>query len=120
MCTAIITPKKLSGTITAPPSKSESHRAIICAALADGNSEIQNVSLSNDVLATINAVKVLGARVTFVENKIIINGSPCFATNFAKINPSFIFLKISLLSGTIGNLVLRPSSSANKLLMYLQ
>jgi len=86
MCTAIITPKKLSGTITAPPSKSESHRAIICAALADGNSEIQNVSLSNDVLATINAIKVLGARVTFVENKIIINGSPCFATNFAKIN----------------------------------
>ena len=86
MSTAIITPKKLTGTITAPPSKSESHRAIICAALADGNSEIQNVSLSNDVLATINAIKALGARVTFAENKIIINGSSCFATNLAKID----------------------------------
>ena len=86
MCTAIITPKKLSGTITAPPSKSELHRAIICAAMAEGPSEINNVSLSNDVLATLNAVKALGASVMFAENKLMINGSSAFKGNKVEID----------------------------------
>lgn len=86
MCTAIITPKKLSGTITAPPSKSELHRAIICAVMAEGPSEINNVSLSNDILATLNAVKALGASVMFAENKLMINGSSAFKGNKVEID----------------------------------
>jgi 3-phosphoshikimate 1-carboxyvinyltransferase len=59
-----ITPKKISGVITAPPSKSYSHRAVILAALAEGTSVIQNLLLSEDILLTLAAMKQLGANIT--------------------------------------------------------
>jgi len=61
-----ITPKKLSGRIEIPPSKSYTHRAIICAALADGISIIKNVMLSDDVMATVKAVQAFGAQIDFI------------------------------------------------------
>ena len=57
-----ITPTRLSGSLTVPSSKSMSHRLVIAAALASGESRITNLSLSEDITATLNAVKVLGAR----------------------------------------------------------
>ena len=42
-------PGPLSGTIQAVPSKSASHRALICAALADGRSVIKNMIFSEDM-----------------------------------------------------------------------
>lgn len=59
-----ITPTKLRGSIQAPPSKSYGHRAIIAAALAGGESTIYNLSFSDDILATFDAVKALGALAT--------------------------------------------------------
>jgi 3-phosphoshikimate 1-carboxyvinyltransferase len=50
-----------SGVITPPPSKSLCHRAVICAALARGESVIRNVVLSEDVEATLQGVEALGA-----------------------------------------------------------
>ena len=47
--------------VCAPPSKSMAHRHLICAALADGESIIRNVALSEDVLATIDCLRALGA-----------------------------------------------------------
>ena len=41
-----ITPRKLSGTIQVPPSKSQAHRLIIGAALANGTSHIHNLAHS--------------------------------------------------------------------------
>ncbi len=58
--TVIIRPKKLSGEISIPPSKSMSHRAIIAAALSQGTSRVSNVILSDDIIATINAMKNFG------------------------------------------------------------
>jgi 3-phosphoshikimate 1-carboxyvinyltransferase len=49
------------GVITPPPSKSLSHRAVICAALAQGESVIRNVALSEDIEATLQGVTALGA-----------------------------------------------------------
>ena len=51
------------GTVTPPPSKSLSHRSIICAALAaeGGVSEIQNLVFSDDVSATLGCLESLGA-----------------------------------------------------------
>ncbi len=86
MSLAIITPRKLSGTITAPPSKSDTHRAIICALLSRGVCEIQPVELSNDVVATINAAKVLGAIVNVVSNRLIIDARGTFFQNDVTIN----------------------------------
>ncbi len=47
-----LTPSKLRGTITPPPSKSYTHRALIAAALAGGNSELTNLADSKDIIAT--------------------------------------------------------------------
>ena len=54
-------PAKLCGSITPPPSKSQAHRLIIAAALSDGACEISNVAFSQDILATLDAMKQLGA-----------------------------------------------------------
>ncbi len=56
-----ITPTRLCGTITPPPSKSQAHRVIIGAALADGESTISNVSPSQDITATLRCMEALGA-----------------------------------------------------------
>ena len=70
-----ITPQKLSGEVTIPPSKSLAHRAIIAASLAKGRSVITNVAYSKDILATIDAMKSLGAKIEKFDNYLIINGS---------------------------------------------
>lgn len=49
---AIITPSNLSGTIVPPPSKSQAHRLLIAAALANGEGRISNLADSQDILAT--------------------------------------------------------------------
>ena len=59
-----VMPSVLNGNITAPPSKSAAHRAIIAASLAYGTSIISNVDLSSDIRATIGACKSLGAKIT--------------------------------------------------------
>lgn len=57
-----IAPSRPSGCVTAPPSKSISHRALICAALAQGVSVISNLAFSEDILATVDALTAIGAR----------------------------------------------------------
>lgn len=48
------------GRVEAPPSKSVSHRYLICGALS-GGSVIENVAFSEDIKATLNCLKALGA-----------------------------------------------------------
>jgi 3-phosphoshikimate 1-carboxyvinyltransferase len=67
MSNLILYPSLLKGNITIPPSKSMCHRGIICAGLAKGLSVVNNISLSEDILATLNAIKALGANIE-VEN----------------------------------------------------
>ena len=57
-----ITPRKLSGTVQPPSSKSQSHRLIIAAALAKGESRLHNISPSQDITATLRCMTALGAR----------------------------------------------------------
>lgn len=64
----------LKGSVKIPPSKSIAHRAIICAALADGESYLQNIQYSQDILATLEAISALGAKVTREENAVKIIG----------------------------------------------
>ena len=64
---------KACGTASAPPSKSMAHRALICAALT-GGSIVRNVEYSNDISATLDCLKLLGASVTQIENSIKIGG----------------------------------------------
>ena len=57
-----ISPSRLCGEISAPPSKSYAHRLMICAALAEGESTIHGISESEDMLATLDCIAALGAR----------------------------------------------------------
>ncbi|PLX29147.1 MAG: 3-phosphoshikimate 1-carboxyvinyltransferase [Clostridiales bacterium] len=63
-----IFPGKLKGKIHVPTSKSQTHRAILCAAMAEGVSKIRNVVLSEDISATIEAARAFGAEVAETES----------------------------------------------------
>lgn len=74
-----VTPSALSGRVCIPPSKSAVHRALICAALAKGVSRISPVDFSNDINATIECIKALGAEVNKEGNTIYIDGTETFS-----------------------------------------
>ena len=75
-----IYPSVPAGSITAPPSKSMAHRLLICAGLAQGESLIRGVALSQDVLATADCLRALGAEVRFEGNDVLVRGTdPTFA-----------------------------------------
>ena len=46
------------------------HRAIICAFLSEGTSVVDNIELSNDIIATCGAVEALGAEIDIVEGSV--------------------------------------------------
>lgn len=52
-----------SGTITAPASKSHSHRLLIAAAMCQGESVIEGISLCDDVMATVDCLRAFGAKI---------------------------------------------------------
>ncbi len=54
----------ISGAVELPGSKSITNRALVCAALADGVSRLQNVLVSDDTEAMIHGITALGAEVT--------------------------------------------------------
>lgn len=55
-------PRRLAGAVTLPPSKSQAHRLLLCAALAEGVSSLHNIYFSEDVCATLRCIETLGAR----------------------------------------------------------
>lgn len=57
-----ITPGRLAGTITPPPSKSQAHRLLIAAALGAGESHIGNLAHSQDIDATLRCMAALKAQ----------------------------------------------------------
>lgn len=71
---AVLTPAALNGSITAPPSKSFAHRALIAAALSQGMSTIQNVAYSEDILATMECLSALGADFQRSDSTVTVTG----------------------------------------------
>mgnify|MGYP002525202332 FL=1 len=69
-----ITPSKLIGTVNIPSSKSMTHRMLICAALANGQSKISNITFSKDIYATINALTAIGADIKINEDSATVLG----------------------------------------------
>jgi len=67
-------PGPLQGRLTAPPSKSAAHRAVICAALARGRSRLGPIFPSDDILATMDAAGALGADVSLAGQTMIVEG----------------------------------------------
>ena len=67
-------PSVLNGEVKSPPSKSLSHRALICAGLSKGTSIIKNIIYSDDINATINALELLGAKFEKSNDEVTVHG----------------------------------------------
>ncbi len=74
--TVTLDPKTaLSGNLNIISSKSDIHRCIICASLADGPTEISFCGLSKDIITTVECIKMYGAAAEFSDGKLIV--TPC-------------------------------------------
>ena len=74
MKSVIIQPFSLNGKVKIPPSKSLSHRAVIAAGLSYGECTIDNISMSEDIIATCEIMEKLGVDIKQIPNKIIVLG----------------------------------------------
>lgn len=70
----IIQKSRAAGNITAPPSKSQTHRMLICAALANGVSRIRNVQMSDDIQATLGCIRALGVQADVQDGCVVVHG----------------------------------------------
>ena len=68
----VITPGRLAGTVTAIPSKSQAHRLLICAALADNQTTLICPDTNRDIEATADCLRALGADIRRTETGYII------------------------------------------------
>ncbi|MBQ6600065.1 MAG: 3-phosphoshikimate 1-carboxyvinyltransferase [Clostridia bacterium] len=70
-----IKPSLPKGRVKAPPSKSMAHRLLICAGLSKGESVIDNVAYSEDILATLDCLSALGAKIKKDGSTVYIKGA---------------------------------------------
>ncbi len=70
---ATILPGKARGKVTAPPSKSMAHRALLCGGLSEG-SRVLGVADSKDMAATIGCLQAMGAKVERMDSAVRIGG----------------------------------------------
>lgn len=62
------------GTLQAPPSKSMAHRLLLAAALCEGVSRVHGIADSQDVAATIDCLRALGADITVADGIATVKG----------------------------------------------
>jgi len=94
-----VTKSKISGQITCPPNKSYSHRAIFLASIAGKGSKVNNVLLSADTKATIEACKKFGAEIEIENSSIIIKNPIDLGTNVPEIDTENSGTTIRIASG---------------------
>ena len=64
-----------SGVVSIPSSKSVAHRLLINAALTDGETIINDLSLNEDIGATIDCLKTLGAKIDYSHGRCTVHGT---------------------------------------------
>ena len=75
---AIFTPSTPSGMIKAPPSKCMAHRLLIAAGLSNGVSRVTGIAPSEDVSATVDCLRLLGAQITPASSVLMMRFVFCF------------------------------------------
>lgn len=75
---ARVAPTACSGHVAIPPSKSMAHRAIICAALAQGTSVIKNVAYSQDIKSQLPVCSSWVPMFRMDEDQVTITGDSGF------------------------------------------
>ena len=86
MIVQIQPPARIGGTVSAPPSKSMAHRAVLCSALARGTSHIENLEFSKDISATLAAAGQLCARVESGPADALVEGLGHFRPVFGPVD----------------------------------
>ena len=86
MIVQIQPPARIGGTVSAPPSKSMAHRAVLCSALAKGTSHIENLEFSKDISATLAAAGQLCARVESGPADALVEGLGHFRPVFGPVD----------------------------------
>jgi 3-phosphoshikimate 1-carboxyvinyltransferase len=109
---------KISGQIVCPPNKSYTHRAIFLASLAGNNSRVENVLLSADTIATIEACKKFGAEIEIKNSSIIVKNPIKLDIGVPEINTENSGTTIRIASGIASlfteEIVLTGDSSLQK------
>ena len=72
---ATFAPCKLAGVIDAPPSKSMAHRYLIGAALSGKVCTLSGVDYSEDILASMDCLKALGAKISVQGDRVTVDPS---------------------------------------------
>ena len=117
-------PSVARGSVSAPPSKSMAHRLLICAALAQGESRICGISDCEDVAATLDCLRAMGADCKIDNDVVIVKG-----INFDKISNSVLpcresgstmrfLLPLCLLSGKETMLIGSPALLRRPMTVY--
>lgn len=65
---------RLYGEVSLPGDKSISHRAIILSSIGYGKARITNFLISQDTLATVEIMKILGTRIEFIHEDVLVYG----------------------------------------------
>ncbi len=115
------------GCVSAPPSKSMAHRLLICAALSKGESVIHGISSCEDVSATLDCLRVLGAEWSREGETVRVRGIdvrraapqeplPCRESG----STLRFFLPLTLLSGNPATLVGAPSLMQRPMSVYAE
>lgn len=66
----VITPNRLQGSVTPPPSKSDAHRLLIASALADKPCCMRLTATNEDIQATIRCLQALGAHIEIEKDRV--------------------------------------------------
>lgn len=78
---ASISPIPLSGTIPAIASKSDAHRLLILAALCRGETRLRMEKRSEDIDATLDCLRALGAEIEILPDGVLVRGIEQVAEN---------------------------------------
>lgn len=92
----LVKPSKVRHQINIPSSKSQTHRAILLASLAEGHSKIYHPLHSPDTVAMTEACKSFGAKIVFQSDHLEIEGTAgkiAFAEDVIQANNSGIILR---------------------------
>ncbi len=75
MAEKILSPSRfLSGSVSLPGDKSISHRALLLAGIASGESSISGISTSQDVLSTLSCLRKLGVKIKRSKTNVVVQG----------------------------------------------
>jgi 3-phosphoshikimate 1-carboxyvinyltransferase len=89
---------KVDAEVTAPPSKSYTHRALLTGSLGNGTTTLLNPLYAEDTLLTIQALRALGSAITEEPGRIIIQGNdgafPTKETTFLDLDNSGTSLRL--------------------------